>query len=122
MIKSFSISFIIIYIDYSIIVSISRQITLMIFNIDKFNLCLIKVSQYLLSFNFIIHYKIDKLNVISNALFKLSKTDFDSFFEEIFDVFYDHVVEILDSNFINVIKIKVIYHITLVKMSNNFKI
>ena len=122
MIELFSISFMIIYIDYFVIVSISRQIILTTFNINKFNFRLIKASQYLLNFNFVIRYKINKSNVILNALFKLSKTKFDSFFERIFNVFYDYVVEILDPNLIKITKIKVIYHITLIKMSNDFKI
>ena len=60
--------------------------------------------------------------MILNALFRLLEKDFDSFFEFFFDVFYDYVVEILDFNFINVTKIKIVYHITLIKMSNDFKI
>ena len=74
------------------------------------------------SFNFIIRYKINKLNVISNALFKLFKTNFDSFFKGIFDIFYDYIVEILNSDFIKITKIKIVYHITFIKMLNDFKI
>ena len=47
------------------------QITLFISFINKLNLRLIKTSQYLLSFNLILRHKIDKLNVVFNALFKL---------------------------------------------------
>ena len=50
---------------------IFRQITLFISFIDKLNLRLIRVSQYLSEFNFIIHYKIDKSNIVFDALFKL---------------------------------------------------
>ena len=92
------------------------------FNINKFNFHLIKAFQYLSNFNLAIYYKIDKLNVILNAFSKLSKKDFDSFFEEILNILYDHIVKIFDLNFINIIKVKVVYHITLIEMSNNFKI
>ena len=127
----------IIYIDHFIIVSISRQIILTIFNINKLNFRLIKIFQYLLSFNLIIRYKINKLNVISNAFSRLSKTNsdiilnvffkmpgtsFDSSFENFFDVFYDYAVEILDSNLIKITKTKVVYHITLIEILNDFKI
>ena len=60
--------------------------------------------------------------MILNALFKLFEKNFDFSFKRIFDIFYDHVVEILDLNLINVTKTKVVYHITLIKMSNDFKI
>ena len=50
---------------------IARQIILSISFIDKLNLRLMRVSQYLLNFNLIIRYEINKLNVVFNILFKL---------------------------------------------------
>ena len=47
MINSINKLFIVIYIDYFIIVLIFKQIILITFNIDKLNLRLIRVSQYL---------------------------------------------------------------------------
>ena len=86
---------------------------------------MIKASQYLLSFNLSIRYKIDKTNIIFDALFKLLENIFEKSFkkviEKILDVLYEHFIEILDFNFINVMKVK-IYHITLIEMSNDFKI
>ena len=38
---------------------------------DKFNLCLVCVSQYLLQFLLNVRYYIERLYTISNALFKL---------------------------------------------------
>ena len=48
-------------------------------------------------------------------------TSFDSSFEKILDVFYDYAVEILDSDLIKITKTKVVYHITLIKILNDFK-
>ena len=50
---------------------IARQIILFISFIDKLNLRLIKISQYLSNFNLIIRYKINKSNIVFNALFRL---------------------------------------------------
>ena len=58
----------IIYIDHSTIVSIFKQINFIIFNINKFNLRLIKISQYLFNFNITVKHKFNKLNIVSNAL------------------------------------------------------
>ena len=43
-----------IYINYFIVIFISRQISFIISNIDKFNLRLIRASQYFFIFNLII--------------------------------------------------------------------
>ena len=60
--------FIIIYIDYFAIISIFRQIILIISFIDKFNLHLIRASQYLFNFNISLRHKADKTNIISDVL------------------------------------------------------
>ena len=62
----------IIYTNHSTTVSIFRQTTLITFNIDKLNLRLIRVSQYLSSFNIVIRHKSDKSNVIFDVLSRLS--------------------------------------------------
>ena len=61
------------YINHFVIVSIFRQISLIISNINKFNLRLMRVSQYLLMFDLSMRYKINKANVVFNALFHFSK-------------------------------------------------
>ena len=66
-------SLIVIYIDYFIIVLIFRQINLIISNITKFNLRLMRVSQYLSIFDFFIRHKTNKTNIVFNALSRLSK-------------------------------------------------
>ena len=70
-IETFKILSIIIYINYFAAMQIARQITLFISFINKLNLRLIKISQYLSNFNLIIRYKTNKSNVVFNALFKL---------------------------------------------------
>ena len=62
---------IIIYINYLITISIFKQIIFNIININKFNLRLIRISQYLLIFNFKFQYKINKFNTIFNTLLYL---------------------------------------------------
>ena len=47
------------------------QITLFISFIDKLNLRLMRISQYLSNFNLIIYRKINKSNVVFDALFRL---------------------------------------------------
>ena len=62
--------------------------------------------------------------MISNALFRLLGIHFNSFIKGIFNILYEYIIKILNSylnpNFI--IKIKIIYYIILIKISNNFKI
>ena len=61
------------YIDYFIIVSIFRQINFIISSINKFNLRLMRAFQYLSIFNLFVRYKINKINVVFNALSRLSR-------------------------------------------------
>ena len=119
-------SFTIIYIDYFVVVSISRQIILITFNIDKLNLRLVRASQYLFNFNIIIRHKFNKFNVIFDALSRLSnKTTIDVTNKiEIFDVLYEYLVKLTNKKFRTTIIQNmsiVIYHIILMKISNDFK-
>ena len=95
MIEFTEISLIIIYIDYNVAISINRQTSFIISNIDKFNLRLIRVSQYLSKFNLIIRHKSRKINIISNVLFKLQIDDI-SLVEklEILKLLYENTVDL----------------------------
>ena len=73
MIKFIKKSLIVMYIDHSAIVSIFRQINFIISNTDKLNLRLMRAFQYLLMFDLFVRYKIDKTNIVSDALSRLSK-------------------------------------------------
>ena len=60
----------IIYINYSTTILIFKQINFIIFSINKLNLQLIKIFQYLFNFNIAIKYKFNKLNIVFNVLFR----------------------------------------------------
>ena len=118
----------IIYTNHSTIVSIFRQTTLITFNTDKLNLRLVRVSQYLSSFNIVIRHKSDKSNVIFDVLSRL----FDKLSTqsnvidktEILDVLYEHSVNLSNHELrFDIIQnlSSINYHVTLIKMSNDFK-
>ena len=116
-------SFIIIYIDYFAAILIFRQIILITSFINKFNLRLVRVSQYLFNFNITLRHKIDKSNVISDALSRLSAYTFqmnDVNKKKILNLLYNCSVEVIDEK-LNNIFIAIIYHIILIKMSDDFK-
>ena len=120
MIEFIEIFSIIVYIDYSTIVSISRQIIFIIFSSDKLNLRLIRVSQYLFDFNLFIRHKVDKINVVSNALSRLQTNVFIIEKVDVLKFFYEYA---LKSSSIDLIVETFLfyYHVTFVKMSNDFK-
>lgn len=62
----------IIFTNYSAYFFIVKQITLNSENIDKLNFRLVRISVYHSQFNIDLRYKIDKFNVIFDALFRLS--------------------------------------------------
>ena len=62
MIEIIKILFMIIYTNHAMTISIFRQINFLTFSTDKLNLKLIKVFQYLLSFNLVVKHKSRKLN------------------------------------------------------------
>ena len=135
MIEVIEILFIIIYTDYSVAMSISRQINFITFSTNKLNLRLMKVSQYLFSFNLIIKYKSSKFNIISNALFRLQRFTIKTENKiEILKSFYNTFIELCHENVIDVEVSCAIskytfsiseqffaYHIILIKMTNDFK-
>ena len=121
MIESIEISSVVIYIDHSVAVLISRQITLIISNSDKLNLRLIRASQYLSDFNLFVRHKAGKVNVVSNALSRLQADV--SLIEkiEILKSLYDHSMTSQSKNL--TVEISILYHhVALVKMSNDFKL
>ena len=116
----------IVYTNYFVAIFIFKQTTLIIINIDKFNLRLIRISQYFFNFNLIIRYKIEKFNIISNVLSRLlnklqlnikNKID-------VFDVFYNYYLNFSNNEFRFVIlqNMSIItYYIILMKIFNDFK-
>jgi hypothetical protein len=61
----------IIFTNHSTLTEIIRQTSLSTFNIDKLNLRLVKVSQYLSTLSLDIRIKSEKFHIISNALSRL---------------------------------------------------
>ena len=72
----------IIYIDHEIALDIITQITLTIIFIDKLNLKLIRVFDYIQRFNLNIRHKLDKQHVVSNALSRFFSDNIDSKIDE----------------------------------------
>ena len=126
MIESTEMPSIIIYTDHSAAVSISRQTTLTTFSTNKLNLRLVRASQYLSGFNLFICHKIDKSNVILDALSKLQA---DVTFIEKIDVLkslYDFSIELCEGDLTirsvdSLSKQFVCYHIILIEMADELK-
>jgi hypothetical protein len=74
MIRAFK-HFTIIWIDHAVTAVIAKQTKMIISNIDKFNLRLVKIEMYLSQFELNIRHKFDRDHVISDALFRLSFFD-----------------------------------------------
>ena len=119
-------SFIVIYIDYFVIVSISKQIILITFNIDKLNLRFVRASQYLFNFNIIIRHKFNKFNVILNALSRLSNKTIVNVTNkiEILNVLYKYFMKLTNEKFRTIIiqdLSTITYHVILIKIFDDFK-
>jgi hypothetical protein len=71
LIKTSRKSSMIIFTNHSILISIIKQIILNTINIDKLNLRLVRISQYLFALSIDIKVKLEKFHIISNALFRL---------------------------------------------------
>ena len=117
-------SSIIIYIDHFATISIFKQIILITSFIDKLNLRLIRASQYLFNFNITLRHKTNKSNVISNVLSRFSAHITSQMNnvnkKEILNILYNQLIEVADEK-LNNIFIAMIYHVILIKMSNDFK-
>lgn len=68
-----AIKIIVIFTNYFASTSIARQTSLTFNNTDKLNLKLIRAFAYLSQFDLNVQYKSEKINIISNGLFRLSR-------------------------------------------------
>ena len=66
----------IIFIDYIVNISITKQTIFFFNNIDKLNFRLMRTLVYLFQFRFDIRYRFNKRYVISNVFFRLSTNKF----------------------------------------------
>ena len=119
-------SSIIIYIDHFVAIFISRQINLITFSIDKLNIRLVRISQYLSKFNLIIKHKFNKFNIIFDALSRFQNNTNISINDKIdvLETLYDIFIEFCFKNLVIVtssLSKQSIYHITLIKIIDVFK-
>ena len=121
-------SFIVIYTNHSIVVFIFRQTTLITFNTNKFNLRLIRASQYFFNFNIVIRYETKKFNMMSNVFLRLSnKKSIQSNFNnkiDVLNILYDNSMKLKNHEFRIVIiqNLSIItYYVILMKMFDDFR-
>ena len=117
---------IIIYTNHSTTVPILKQTTLNTTSTDKLNLHLIYTLQYLSSFNLELRYKAGKFNTIPNTLSRLPQATVlsDRFKKGALNALYSHIDNWPEPPVIASASSEeevIIYHATLVKMSDNFK-
>ena len=101
MIKSSSI-FIIIYIDHDIALKIVKQITFIISSINKLNLRLIKIFNYVQRFNLKIRYKFEIQHVIFDVFSRFANLNIEiqlQNYENEFDVFFIVILIEMNENF-----------------------
>lgn len=76
--------FIVVFIDYDVVIDISKQIFLITSCIDKLNLRLVCASNYIQRFNLNLRHKSSKLHIVLDALSRLASdnTNFAKDFHE----------------------------------------
>jgi hypothetical protein len=115
LIESFKKS-IILFIDHESALRIIKQISLLITFIDKLNLRLVKVFEYIQRFNLIIKHKSDKQHIVLNVLSRLANANNENAFEsKEFDVLIAFF-----SRF-NIMKLDVLFIIILIEMNDEFR-
>ena len=124
MIKFIKLSSTIVYTNHFVAIFIFEQITLIITNIDKFNLRLIRVLQYFFNFNLTIRHKIEKFNIISSVLSRLLNMLQSNVKNKInvFNVLYNHYIDFTNNEIRFVIFQNMsitTYYIILIKMLND---
>ena len=82
--------FFVIFIDHDAVLEITKQISMIIVSIDKFNFRLVKAFDYIQRFELKIRHKFDKQHIVFDALFRLVNINIDvaSIDESEFDVLF----------------------------------
>ena len=114
-------SLVIIYTNHSTTISIFKQTTFITFNTNKLNLRFVKASQYLFDFNIFVRHKIDKINIVFDALSRLQTNVVTIDKLSILKSLYDHFIDLLDVDFVTYTSNLSIYHIILIEMNDEFK-
>ena len=90
-------------------------------NIDKLNFRFIKAFQYFFDFNLQMKHKIDKFNIMSNIFFHFQTNMITTKKINILKVFYESFIQLCVDDEITKKFHALIYHITLIKLTNDFK-
>ncbi len=106
-----------VYTDHSATISIARQISLFFFNTDKLNLRLVRVSQYLFTFELNIRYKSGNKNLISDALSRLLR---ERSFENASSIEIEEILETLHTA-VKDLDCTYVFAVFLIEMSANFR-
>lgn len=96
----------IIYLNHDATLNIAKQIILTISSTNKFNLRLVRASNYIQRFSFKIRNKSEKLHIVSDTLSRLftvsvQQKKFDTFENEELDVLYTESLIEINSYFKN---------------------
>jgi len=102
-----------------IAVMIVKQTSLMTVNTDKLNLHLIQVSQYLSIFQLNIRHKVDKINIMLNALFRLLRDKLK--LKSMKEAFKDDILNLLHERIVHKNQIIYVCIASLIEISLKFK-
>ena len=111
----------IIYINYLIVVSISQQTNFITFNTNKLNFRFIRAFQYFFDFNLQIKHKIDKFNIVLNVFFRFQTNVTTTKKIDVFEAFYDSLIDLCNDDLITKKSIFLTYYIILIEITNDFK-
>ncbi len=109
----------IIYIDHAVAVIIVKQISLTTANTNKLNLHLIWISQYLFIFQLDIRHKVDKINIMLDALFRLLRDKLE--LKSMKETFKDDILNLLHERIIHKNQIIYVCITSLIELSLKFK-
>ena len=114
---------VVVYIDHSAAVPISKQTTLNTASTDKLNLRLVRASQYLSLFNLELRYKAGKSNTVLDALSRLpqASNSISDHSEGVLDALYGHSDSWPELHSILPDTVSEVYYSTLVEMLDDFK-
>ena len=88
---------------------------------NKFNLYLVRTSQYLLLFNLVIKYKLEKLNVVQDAFSRLKSKSILEDTTKVLDALYTTIEKEETTSIVAAEVETSAFYITLVEISQFFK-
>ncbi len=109
----------IIYINHAVAVMIAKQTSLTTANTDKLNLHLIQVSQYLFIFQLDIRHKVNKTNIMLDALFRLLRDKLE--LKSMKETFKDNILNLLHERIVHKNQTTYVCITSLIELSLKFK-